>query len=83
MRELETRRVDKDPLRRFVDDLAPGARRDLLRVLTASSDGRVDVIRQFCERPGGEDMAELLILLEEREWARQAMIEELERFVAR
>lgn len=39
---------------------------------------RADVIRQFFERPVGQDMAELLMLLEEREWAR-AMIEELRR----
>jgi hypothetical protein len=35
---------------------------------------RADVM--FDER-GYEDMAELLVLLEEREWARQALIEEL------
>ena len=34
------------------------------------------MIREFHER-GNEDIAVLLILLEEREWARQAMIEEL------
>jgi hypothetical protein len=36
------------------------------------------MIRQLHER-GYEDMAELLILIEEPEWARQAVIEELVR----
>ena len=47
-------------------------------VLTASSDVRADVIRQFHEA-GKSDMAELLILLDEKEWALQAAIEELSR----
>jgi hypothetical protein len=67
--------MDRPAARRFVPELGPGARRDLLRVLPSSSEVRADVIRQFHER--GSEMAELLILLEEREWARQAMIEEL------
>lgn len=57
-------------------DLAPGVRRDLLRVLTSPSNVRADVIRQFHER-GKDDMVELLVLFEEWEWARQAAIEEL------
>lgn len=36
------------------------------------------MIRLFYERPGGQRMAELLVLLGEREWARQAMVEELQ-----
>jgi hypothetical protein len=66
-------------IRQIVDELEPVARAELLRVLTSPSDVRADVIRQFHERPGGQDMAELLIYLEEWEWARQAMIEKLER----
>jgi hypothetical protein len=61
--------------RRLVAELGPAASRDLLRVLNSSSEVRADVIRQFHER--GSEMAELLIFLEEWEWARQAMIEEL------
>jgi hypothetical protein len=57
-------------------DLSPEAQRDLLRVLSSTSDVRADVIRQFHER-GNTNMVELLILLEEKEWARQAAIEEL------
>jgi hypothetical protein len=67
---------DVTAARTFVAELSPGARGDLLRVLTSSSEVRADVIRQFTER-GSEEMVELLILLEEREAARQAMIEEL------
>jgi hypothetical protein len=56
--------------------LTAGARRDLLRVLTSPDHVRADVIRQFHER-GNDDIVELLVLLEEKEWARQAAIEEL------
>jgi hypothetical protein len=62
--------------RHFVAGLEPAARGDLLRILTSTSEVRAGLIRQFHER-GYEDMAELLILLEELEWARQAMIESL------
>jgi hypothetical protein len=58
------------------EEIGPGARRDLLRVLTSSSEVRADVIRQFHER-GKDDMAEVLIALEENDAARQAVIEEL------
>ena len=57
-------------------ELSPDARRELLLVLTSPDHVRADVIRQFHER-GKADMVELLILLEEKEWARQAAIEEL------
>ena len=68
--------MDWPAAHRFVAELSPGARADLLRVLTASSEVRTDVIRQFHEH-GKEDIAELLILLEENDAARQAVIEEL------
>ena len=64
---------------RLADTLGPAARRDLLRVLTSPSEVRADVIRQLHERPDGQEMADLLIFLEEWEWARQGMIEELSR----
>jgi hypothetical protein len=41
--------------------MTPGARRDLLRVLTSTPNVRADVIRQFHER-GADDMVELLML---------------------
>jgi len=64
---------------RLADALGPSARRDLLRVLTSPSEVRADVIRQLHERHDGQEMADLLIFLEEWEWARQGMIEELSR----
>ncbi len=72
--------VDWPEAERFLEEIGPGARRELLRILSSPGDVRADVIRQFFHRKGGGDMAELLILLEEREWARQAMVEALRRF---
>jgi len=59
--------------------ISPGARRDLLRVVSADSRVRADVIRQFHERPGGHDMAEFLMDLEMDELLRWRLIEVLER----
>jgi hypothetical protein len=64
---------------RLANALGPAARRVLLRVLTSPSEVRADVIRQFHEKPDRQEMADLLIFLEEWEWARQGMIEELSR----
>jgi len=64
---------------RLADTLGPAARQDLLRVLTSPSEVSADIIRQLHERPDGQEMADLLIFLEEWEWARQGMIEELSR----
>jgi hypothetical protein len=60
-----------------LDRLPPGARAELLRVLTSPPRVRADVIRQFYERPGGQDMAELLMDLEEDDFLRAAVIERL------
>jgi ACT domain-containing protein len=68
--------MDRPAADRFVAERTLGARRDLLRVLTSSSEVRADVIRQFHEREK-DVMAEVLIALEEIEAARQAVIEEL------
>jgi hypothetical protein len=43
-------------------ELPPRARADLLRVLTSPAHVRADVIRQFYERPGKREMAEVLLL---------------------
>jgi hypothetical protein len=59
--------------------LTPGARADLLRVLTSPESVRADVIRQFWERPGGRDMADVLMDLEADDLIRLAVIEELRR----
>ena len=55
--------------------IPPGARADLLRVLESDSRVRADVIRQFHERPGGREMAEVLIDLEEDELIRWQVID--------
>jgi hypothetical protein len=64
---------------RLADALGPAARRDLFRVLTSPSQVRADFIRQLHARPDGQEMADLLIFLEEWEWAGKGMIEELSR----
>jgi len=51
----------------------------MLRRTRHISEVRADVIRQLHERPDGQEMADLLIFLEEWEWARQRMIEQLSR----
>ncbi len=56
--------------------LPEGARRDLLRVLTSTSDVRADAIRQFWER-GDEGMVETLTELEADEMIRLRVIEAL------
>jgi len=63
---------------RALRKLTPGARRDLLRVLTSPSNVRADVIRQFYERPDGAALAETLIDLEADEMLRVQVIEALE-----
>jgi hypothetical protein len=54
---------------------------ELLLVLSSPSHVRADVIRQFHER-GATDMAELLILCEEDDFKRAAMIETLRQLAA-
>jgi hypothetical protein len=39
-----------------------------------ASEVRADLIRQLHERPDGQEMADLLIFLEEWEWARQTVV---------
>jgi hypothetical protein len=59
--------------------LGRGACADLLRVLTSPSHVRADVIRQFWELPGGHDAAELLMLCEEDDFKRAAVVDALRR----
>lgn len=65
-------------LRDVLVGLGPGARHDLLRVLTSPSNVRADVIRQFYERPGKQGWAEALIDLEEDDFAMAAVVSILE-----
>lgn len=69
-------RVSRRTLSR-VSRLSVGARTDLLRVLTAPSHVRADVIRQFHERADGRGMADVLIDLEADELLRIRAIEVL------
>jgi len=62
--------------------LVPGARRDLLGVLTSPSQVRGDAIRQFHER-GDVEMVEVVSDLEANELLRLQVIEELRRLNAR
>ena len=71
--------MDWPEAERFLEEIGPGARRERLRLLGSPAEVRADAIRQFFAREGGGDIAELLMLLEEREWARQAMVEALRR----
>ncbi|SRR6266508_1116396 len=60
--------------------LSPGARADLLRVLTSPSNVRADVIRQFHER-GDDGMVDVLSDLEADALLRIQVIEALRRVV--
>ena len=71
--------MDWPEAERFLEEIGPGARRELLRLLGSPAEVRADAIHQFFAREGRGDMAELLMLIEEREWLRQAMVEALRR----
>jgi hypothetical protein len=61
---------------KYFEGLPEGARRDLLSLLTSSSNVRADVIRQFHER-GEAGMVEVLVELEADELLRLQVIEVL------
>ena len=63
-------------MNRHLNDLSPGARRDLLRVFTSPSNIRADVIRQFHERRD-DGMVEVLTELEADELLRFLAIQAL------
>ena len=60
----------------LLGSLNTGARADLLRVLTSTSNVRADVIRQFHER-GDDGMVEVLTELEADELLRSQVIDVL------
>jgi hypothetical protein len=64
-------------LRRFADAIGPDGRARLLRLLEASDEDRAAAIGRLHLRDDGALLEELLIGLEEKEWARQAVIEAL------
>ena len=55
----------------YLAALTPEARRTLLGILTSPSEVRAAAIGRLSIRDDGADLAELLIELEEKEWARQ------------
>jgi hypothetical protein len=61
----------------YLAALSPAARRTLLGILTLPSEVRAEVIGRLSIRDDGADLAELLIELEEKEWARQWFVERL------
>jgi hypothetical protein len=58
-------------------EFAPGARRELLMVLTSPSHVRADLIGQCFRRAGATHLGELLIDLEEDDFLRAAFIQTL------
>jgi len=64
-----------DETLRRLKRLPPGARAELLRVLTSPADVRADLIRQFHERH--LDLAEVLMDLEADELLREQVIDML------
>jgi hypothetical protein len=61
----------------YLDALDADARRTLLGILTSPSDVRAEAIGRLHARDEGADLTELLIELEEKEWARQWFVERL------
>lgn len=66
-----------DGLDRLLDKIGPGPRAALLRMLEAPEEERAALIGRLHQRAEGELLEELLIELEEKEWARQLVIQEL------
>jgi hypothetical protein len=60
-----------------LERLEPGAREELLLVLTSPAHVRADLIRQCFERVDTEDLGELLIDIEEDDFVKAAVIETL------
>jgi hypothetical protein len=71
--------MDWPAVRRFAEAIGPDVRGRLLRILEASEEDRAAAIGRLHPRDDGALLEELLIELEEKEWARQAAIEELSR----
>jgi hypothetical protein len=68
-----------DGLDRLLDRIGPGPRAALLRMLEAPEEERAALIGRLYRRDDGELLGELLFELEDKEWARQFVIEELHR----
>jgi hypothetical protein len=70
-------RLDRPALRRFAEAIGPDGRARLLRILEAPEEERAAAIGRLHLRDHGALLEELLMELEEKEWARQAVLEEL------
>jgi len=69
--------TDDEPVERLTK-LTKSVRRELLRVLTAESDVRDDIVRQFHER-GDDDLVEVLAGLEADDDLRAQVVDVLRR----
>jgi hypothetical protein len=73
------RMMDWPALRRFAEAIGPEPGPTAPESFEASDEDRAAVIGRLHQRDDGELLEELLIDLEEKQWARQAVIEELRR----
>jgi hypothetical protein len=62
----------------YLAALDADARRTLLAILTSPAETRADAIGRLHARDDGADLTELLIELEEKEWARQWFVERVQ-----
>jgi hypothetical protein len=70
--------MEWDAAEAYLAALDADARRTLLGILTSPSEVRANAIGRLHARDEGADLEELLIELEEKEWARQWFVECLE-----
>jgi hypothetical protein len=62
----------------FLEGLDHDARQTLRRIVESPPETRADAIERLEILAPGSDLEELLMLLEEKEWARQRFIERLD-----
>ncbi len=56
---------------RLLNQIGPAARRTLLRIVEAPDEERAEMIGKLYQRDDGVNLADLLVELEDKEWARQ------------
>jgi hypothetical protein len=69
--------MDRPAAETSLDALDADARRTLLGILTSPPEVRAEAVGRLHAHDDGADLTELLIELEEKEWARQWFIERL------
>ena len=77
-RSVNDRRREKR-INRHLARLSPGARQELLQVLSSPSHVRANLIRQMYERPDTQGLAEVLMDLEAEPQMRMSAVEVLVR----